>query len=664
MHTGRGARDGLHFQHQVVLRSKMPETDFIWLVYELGWAWRSAVPAAIRRSIPFAILATLNLAAFSVAGIFSSRVTLAESQGLAVGKCGWLESRANKDFPLWTPEDWDAGDVLFVSAYNGYKSSMNYAQNCYAGHLLNRSDVSCGEAVIPFIKSTMDTDAPCPFADDVCTGPAFTIDSGPISSDHELGINTPDASRVTVRKVTSCAPIDMDKYSTNWESDPEPGTEMFSPAAAPNDTYKYYFMGPSLLFGTLVSNFTFVVSNYSLFVNGLPYTFSTRTSYAKNFLESGFFPVSSLNRTDADVTLLILNNRVAYTGEVMDPLYRANLQIGGNRLADAWMSNSTLTGLACTEQYQFCNPSHSDASASCTEMASMYDFDIATPPSALKLSSRQAAVYRILRSMIYFMRMNMVVEFLKNEILVASKLVYGSFGISTPLSDTQWHIEVANIHNTSLAGLQSNAIAHAANPSAIIRSGLNLLDHIDVETDPDSLELCKNQRVKVTTYSSFSMLGILIILVVSAIIILTDIYLPLIVSRSSSAMTRYSTLNGDHERLSSWDEDDVLQIQRQALEARGVGPWKDGGTSKIPVTTGWDLRFDRRSKIYGAAAGSGTRSAGDIAVSSESLEPLTSATPRDITGTSPGYYGQGRNGANAVQMDPLFKTPVSSVARL
>lgn len=384
--TNQMSHDGLHFQHQALLRSKSSETDFVWRIYEIGWAWRSIVPSSFRRSVPFAVLAIVNLAIFLVAGIFSGSVTLSESQGLAVGKCGWLEESANKDFSLWTQNDWDAGDVLFVSAYNGYKGSMTYSQNCYARDLLNASDITCKEAVIPFIKSTTRNNDPCPFAQGVCAGPAFTIDSGPISSDHHLGINTPPSSRVTVRKATSCAPIDMDAFSKPWTPSPEPGTEMFLPIGVPNDNYRYYFVGPSIYSGYTVSNFTFVMSNYSLFVNGLPYTFNTRTSYAKNFTEGGFLPVAALNRTDADVTIFTLNNRVAYTGEVFDPLYRANRQAVGNGLADAWVSNSTLTGLACTEQYQFCNPSLSDPSARCTPMGSMVSNSITsmnhsrTPP--------------------------------------------------------------------------------------------------------------------------------------------------------------------------------------------------------------------------------------------------------------------------------------------
>lgn len=365
-----------------------------------------------------------------------------------------------------------------------------------------------------------------------------------------------------------------------------------------------------------------------------------RTAYAKNFTESGFLPDSQFNRTDADVSILVLNNRVAYTGRVDDPFYQATLPAGGNRLAEAWISNMTLTGLACTEQYQFCNPARSESPESCTPLGALYDFDWDDPPTSLSLNARQSATYRMLRSMIYYMRFNSFLMFLKNEILVANKLVYGSFGISSPLPPTSWQQEIENIHNLSLAGMQLNSIAHAANSDVQIREGLRLSDYIIPETDPESLALCKNQRVRVTTYSSFSMLGILIILIVSTLIILVDTYLPGLVHR-----LQRTSMKGDIARQ-AWDEDDILQIQRLALEGRGVGPWKQK-TGGVPVTAGWDIKF-RRDKLYASSGKTGLFV--EEARSLEAFEPLT--------GHGNGYESE--RGGSAVE---LMQTPQSRVFR-
>lgn len=344
---------------------------------------------------------------------------------------------------------------------------------------------------------------------------------------------------------------------------------------------------------------------------------SVRTYYPKNLTESGFYPIAELNRTDADISLLVLNNRVAYTGRVDDPFFRATRQEEFNRLEDSWISNTTITGIACTEQYQFCNPAQkSDGKGDkCTALGSLYEFDQVTPPASLGLNPRQTATYVLMSKMIYSLRFNSFLMFLKNEILVATRLVYGSFGISTPLPDDQWQTEVANIHNLTLAGLQLTAIGHAATPNIQIRPGLNLHDHMVDETDPDAQALCRNQRARNSAYSSFSMLGIIIILVCSLLIILVDYFLPLILQRVSPA-SPYGTVAAQ-----AWDEDDILQLQRQALEGRGIGPWKTS-SGQVPVTDQWDLKF-KRDRLYPGFRG-GEETSNSAIVSRDLLEPLPS----------------------------------------
>jgi len=264
--------DGLHYQHQALLRARTSEADLLWRIYEIAWAWRSSVPASFRRSILLAVLALINLLVWLFAGIFSASVTATGGEGLLVGKCGWMSMTANKDFPLWTQDDWEDGDALFVAAYNGYRENMAYTNTCY-DTIRNNTDARCKIPTVPYIESTFDHDAPCPFASKMCAGPTITMDSGLIDSDIQLGINGPVRDRLQLRKVTSCVPIPIESYSTGWTDDIESGTEMFFQMMMPNDTYNYYSVGSSWLFGVPVSNFTFVYSNFSVGSSVLPYNF-------------------------------------------------------------------------------------------------------------------------------------------------------------------------------------------------------------------------------------------------------------------------------------------------------------------------------------------------------------------------------------------------------
>lgn len=297
--------------------------------------------------------------------------------------------------------------------------------------------------------------------------------------------------------------------------------------------------------------------------------------------ESDFLPIVELNRTDADVTLLLLNKKVGYTGQVNDPWFTATVQrTSGVGIPEVWFSNESYSGIGCTEQYQFCNGD------TCTALDGLFTYSFQKPPE-IGYNAAQAATYNLLIKFADYMRIDNVYKFLQNEILLANQVVYGSFGISTPLEDSQWITEMENLHNISLAGLQFCSVAHAAPGNVPIRDGFNLHDFIVPETDPEKLKLCNNQRFRSPKYSSFSILGLAIIVAMSSVIILLNLSLQRVVGWVQTRRRR------GWKRL-EWIEDDVLQLQRMAFEGRWEGPWK-GKTDEVPVTQrfGAELRRGR-----------------------------------------------------------------------
>jgi hypothetical protein len=63
---------------------------------------------------------------------------------------------------------------------------------------------------------TVDFRAKCPFGSNACLTPAVRFDSGPLNSNDDLGINSPMKHSLSLRRVTTCAPIDAEKYATQW----------------------------------------------------------------------------------------------------------------------------------------------------------------------------------------------------------------------------------------------------------------------------------------------------------------------------------------------------------------------------------------------------------------------------------------------------------------
>ena len=91
--------------------------------------------------------------------------------------------------------------------------------------------------------------------------------------------------------------------------------------------------------------------------------------------------------------------------------------------------------------------------------------------------------------------------------------------------------------------------------------------------------LCFMQRVPQTAnYNSFSVLGIVIILVVSGLIIFVSFFIDTLVG----SLQRISG-KGLH-KATQWLLDDKLQLQRMVYEKSDIGPWTNCD-AQVPVTT-------------------------------------------------------------------------------
>jgi hypothetical protein len=91
--------------------------------------------------------------------------------------------------------------------------SADYAGSCYYAVTDPRRCAST--FVKPTINWTSTSNAPCPFNDELCQEKdgAFEMDTGLLDSREDLGLNTPDKSRLFYRRVTTCAPIHTAPYA-------------------------------------------------------------------------------------------------------------------------------------------------------------------------------------------------------------------------------------------------------------------------------------------------------------------------------------------------------------------------------------------------------------------------------------------------------------------
>ncbi|KAH8592278.1 hypothetical protein B0O99DRAFT_743763 [Bisporella sp. PMI_857] len=588
LHQFRGTttkRDALYHQQQVVLRSRLSDTATLYRLWELAWAWKSNTRASFRRTFVLALIVFVNISAFLTAGAFSSRVTSTDGEVLLRGYCGLFDHRTPKLFMGWSDEDWSYVDALFFSSYNGYRRCAAYTRACYSGAFKDSDVTVCNTFTVQAIMSKVDRAAACPYQSGSCPFGAIEIDSGMINSDKHLGINAPRKDQVDVRKIFTCAPIRAEAdYSTGWTNESRPSREYFVPDSLPGDLYKYYNIGPSLLFGSYgftISNYTYVASNASVILAEQAYTINHFASFPQRLNESTFSPLPEFQRQDADVTLLFLGKSISYTGPVLDPWFAA--QTPGAKLLGAnvaWNPNETNSAIVCTEQYQFCNTTH------CSTPSGLYKFTDQAPPPDVEFNTNQLASYRLLWTFLYYMRLDFTLRILRHEILLANQHVYGGFRMSSALPETQWQTEIENMFNVSMAGLQLNALGYAAHENPEARPGIHLHEFVVQPSTKEEKYICKNQKIRSSNYISFNVLGLAIASSISLIIILLNLSLPTFV-----AWLQMKWHRGNVARM-SWIEDDILQMQRIALQGKGVGPWQ-GKMDAVPVTIEYGMEIPR-----------------------------------------------------------------------
>ena len=293
---------------------------------------------------------------------------------------------------------------------------------------------------------------------------------------------------------------------------------------------------------------------------------------------SNFAPISQLNRSDADVTLVFLTNFANYPQPVTDAFFNATVPVDG-----AFGSSTTYTAgeaiavMGCTEQHQLCDPVTSTCSS----------FTGITPLGDLKqFTGEQLAIVQHLFNAIAGNALNNMVFTLGDAALQADLRLDGAQSIfSGTLPDGQWITEVLGWHSYMMAHMQKIMYDLAAGPTD---PSFNQYVMKPSAKNQAIFDVCANQKIRDSHFYSFSVLGLVITLLVGGSIVLLNLCLSTVVGW----FQRFSG-KGVHRR-EYWRLDHSLQVQRMAYENAGIGRWK-GKHSLVPVT-GKGERFEKPTK--------------------------------------------------------------------
>jgi len=218
--------------------------------------------------------------------------------------------------------------------------------------------------------------------------------------------------------------------------------------------------------------------------------------------------------------------------------------------------------MACTDQHQFCNPNNNQ----CTKLThwnNSYD--------NIGLNPVQAHIAGILHLYIRYQSTSSILSGRGSSALRAQEAVHDLQ--SGPLPDDQWLVEVESWYTTGLAKLQRTVLEYAAGAS-------NITYGTYVQPPMDSIQqaLCYSQMVPAASDTlSFSIAGVVIVLLIGAVLIITNLILDTLVG-----LYQRKRNVGKTRRL-QWILDGKLQLQRLAYEEAGMGEWS-GGTSSVPIT--------------------------------------------------------------------------------
>ena len=278
-------------------------------------------------------------------------------------------------------------------------------------------------------------------------------------------------------------------------------------------------------------------------------------------------PISELDRTDADITLLLLaQNQILYEAQSDDPFFAAHQQ---NGTSFYYLPDADVNVMGCTDQFELCNLSNN----LCTPLTGILQAqgsiqELGLSPLQTQIANRivVAAAEAIIGENPYHRG--------ATALRAHDTVFRWSFtNIQIRLPPNQWTIEMKSLFESGLAHMQQQIVQYATGPPSITGK------YIDKPYDPIRKGMCYSQKFRsIERSASFSVLGMSIILAVGIIIIPISYFLDIFVGSAW-----YRPLKHGRRRHRQWILSSTLQLQRIAFERVGMGTWS-GKMDPIPVT--------------------------------------------------------------------------------
>ncbi|KAH8719143.1 hypothetical protein GQ44DRAFT_809751 [Phaeosphaeriaceae sp. PMI808] len=356
------AKDGLHHQRQVVLRNAQKPVSTLWYLIKLGCSWKSNTRRAVRRQLPFVLLAITHITCFTIASIASFRIA-------SVGNDALLRSMGCRFFVEELPLPMKS--KMEAERRRQLQRMMEYVRSCYMRGKLDGNS-ACQRLPIGRLPTKLEKGVPCPFhPPSLCrnsTGGTIIMQTEILNSHEHFGINSCVEDRVEYRKFSVCTPLPLTEASKYAMKRPT----NFTDESLRNYTsldLNYTTPGFTVLYDKLRGNSgnmqpywfgSMVVSSFP----GANIDESALNNTLNNTPHTMVQLVEELRLRDADVTVAVLNINALYMEPSNDVLFGtrgflAKEDCGCNNLPlgakGSWKAQP-VSAFACSERHQFCNP--------------------------------------------------------------------------------------------------------------------------------------------------------------------------------------------------------------------------------------------------------------------------------------------------------------------
>lgn len=336
----------------------------------------------------------------------------------------------------------------------------------------------------------------CPFDERVCrqNSTALRVDTGMINSHKDLGINAAPRDRFESRYVVECAPLRIDTYtSTNASS----GNTQYYYGRTASDrlgdgpySYAYPYIPENATgeFGRIGHNSDYVME-YALIVNEMLITDMSSVAMCMHTpYDADWKPIPELQRDDAELQIIFLSaNLINYLEPVDDEWFSAHqlhrsivrYDDSTNGSMPTYLTDNAANPLACTHQWQFCNP----GTKKCTPLGAFVDSHKAS--SNIFRPGNQNETFNFWWEEIHRVDPQVlnVIGVLGIGALTARDTL--ASGLQGPLPSDQWQQEVLSWRDIALALIQKVGVEQATGPSSVSDKGFI--------QNPSNLNMCRNQ---------------------------------------------------------------------------------------------------------------------------------------------------------------------------